>query len=130
MLALVLLWPSGKTTTVVVKKADTSAADKQRKEEVTALLQAGEVLFNAGKLMTPADQPDADSAFAKFNEALALDPGNQQALQWLKRIDEERDKQRRAREEAEKQRLAEEQARSVKSPSQSAPMHWRSTSRR
>jgi tetratricopeptide (TPR) repeat protein len=111
VLALVLLWPSGKTTTVVVKKADTSAADKQRKQEVTALLQAGEVLFNAGKLMTPADQPDADSAFAKFNEALALDPGNQQALQWLKRIDEERDKQRRAREEAEKQRLAEEQAR-------------------
>lgn len=111
VLALVLLWPSGEKTTVVVKKADTSATDKQRKQEVTALLQAGEVLFNAGKLMAPADQPDAESAFGKFNEALALDPGNQQALQWLKRIDDERDKQRRAREEAEKQRLAEEQAR-------------------
>jgi hypothetical protein len=111
VLALVFLWPSGQKTAVVVKKADTSAADKQRKQEVTALLQAGEVLFNAGKLMAPADQPDAESAFAKFNEVLALDPGNQEALQWLKRIDDERDKLRRARDEAEKQRLAEEQAR-------------------
>ena len=111
LVAIVLLWPSGGGKTVLVQKSDTSAGDKRRKEEVNALLQSGEVLFNAGKLISPADQPDADSAFAKFNEALALDPGNEQALAWLKKIDEDRDKQRRAREEAEKQRVAEEQAR-------------------
>src|SRR2546421_506711 len=74
LVAIVLLWPSGGGKTVLVQKSDTSAGDKRRKEEVNALLQSGEVLFNAGKLISPADQPDADSAFAKFNEALALDP--------------------------------------------------------
>jgi hypothetical protein len=39
--------------------------------------------------MSPADQP-GPSAFAKFNEVLERDPGNEQARQWLKKIDEER----------------------------------------
>jgi len=111
LLLLVILWPSGSSRTVVVQKADTSVTDKQRKEEVGALLQSGEVLFNAGKLMAPPDQPDADNAFAKFNEVLARDPGNEQARQWLKRIDDERDKQRRARDEAEKARVAQQRER-------------------
>jgi hypothetical protein len=111
VLGIVFLWPSAKAPTVVVQKADTAAADKARKEEIAALLQSGEVLFNAGKLMAPADQPGAENAFAKFNEVLERDPGNEQARQWLKKIDEERDKQRHAREDAEKARLAEQRAR-------------------
>lgn len=111
VLAIVFLWPSGEATKKVVKKKDTSAEEKLRREEIASLLQAGEVLFNDGKLTAPPDQPDVDNAFSKFNEVLSLDPGNEKAREWLKRIDEERDKQRRAREEAEKRRLAEEQAR-------------------
>jgi len=111
LLGIIFLWPSAKAPTVVVQKADTAAADKARKEEIASLLQSGEVLFNAGKLMSPADQPGAESAFAKFNEVLERDPGNEQARQWLKKIDEERDKQRHAREDAEKARLAEQRAR-------------------
>jgi tetratricopeptide (TPR) repeat protein len=111
VLAIVFLWPSARAPNVAAPKTDTSAADKTRKEEIAALLQAGEVLFNAGKLMSPADQPGAESAFAKFNEVLEREPGNEQARQWLKKIDEERDKQRHAREDAEKARLAEQRAR-------------------
>ncbi len=107
---LVFFWPSGPQKQVV-KKVDTSAEDKLRAEEVASLLQAGEVLFNAGSLTAPADQPDVDNAFSKFNEVLSLDPGNEKAREWLKRIDDEREKQKRAREEAEKKRLAEEEAR-------------------
>ena len=111
VLLIVFLWPSAKAPSVAAPKVDTSAADKTRKEEIASLLQAGEVLFNAGKLMAPADQPGAESAFAKFNEVLERDPGNEQARQWLKKIDEERDKQRHAREDAEKARLADQRAR-------------------
>ena len=57
-----------------------------------------------GRLFAPMDQPDAENAFAKFNEALALEPGNEKALAGMKTIDVERDKQRRAREE-EQQRI-------------------------
>jgi hypothetical protein len=108
---LLFLWPSGPSETVVKQQAGPSSADKERQQEISALLQTGEVLFNAGKLLAPPDQPDADNAFAKFNEVLARDPGNEQARSWLKKIDEERDKQRRAREDAEKARLADQRER-------------------
>ena len=111
VLLLLFLWPSGPSETVVQKQAAPSGADKERQQEISALLQAGEVLFNGGKLLAPPDQPDAENAFAKFNEVLARDPGNEQARSWLKKIDEEHDKQRRARDDAEKARLAQQRER-------------------
>ncbi len=111
LLAALLLWPSAPTKTVVKQTSEPSATDKARQQEITALLETGEVLFNAGKLLAPPDQPDADNAFAKFNEVLAREPGNEKARAWLKRIDEERDKQRKAREESEKARIAQQRAR-------------------
>jgi len=111
VLLLLFLWPTGPSETVVQQQSGPTAADKDRQQEISALLQAGEVLFNAGKLLAPPDQPDTENAFAKFNEVLARDPGNEQARSWLKKIDEEHDKQRRARDDAEKARLAQQRER-------------------
>lgn len=110
VLLAVLLWPS-QLKKVAVKAAGPSSSEQARQKEVEGLLAAGEVLFNSGKLVAPADQPDAENAYGKFNDVLALDPGNDTAKSWLKKIDAELDKTRRARDEAEKQRLAEERAR-------------------
>ena len=95
-----LLWPSGAPQKVVVQPpSPKTSSQEQRRKQVDALLAAGEVLMKEGRLFAPTDQPDAENAFAKFNEVLALDPGNEKALAGMKTIDLERDKQRRAREE-------------------------------
>jgi tetratricopeptide (TPR) repeat protein len=109
LLLLALLWPS-QTKRVVVQQKQ-SSGDEGRQKEVEGLLASGEVLFNTGKLVAPPDQPDADNAYAKFNDVLALDPGNEKAKDWLKKIDAELDKARRARDEEQKRKQAEDQAR-------------------
>lgn len=109
----VLFWPSGseRGSTSGVVSTGPSASEMERQKQIESLLRTGEVLFKAGKLMAPPDRPEEENAFAKFNDVLALDPGNEQALAWLKRIDEEREKQRRLREEQEQRRLALERER-------------------
>jgi hypothetical protein len=89
---------------------DTGAQQAERAKEVGALLLTGEVLFNQGKYVAPPDRPDEDNAYAKFNQALALDPGNAKARDWLKKIDAKLDEARREREEAERRRRAAEEA--------------------
>lgn len=107
-----LFWPASRAPTAgPTKAAGPSESDQARAKEVESLLAAGEVLFKEGKLIAPPDQPEQQNAFAKFNDVLALDPGNAKALDWLKKIDEERDKQRRAREEEDARRRALEQQR-------------------
>jgi type III secretion system (T3SS) inner membrane Yop/YscD-like protein len=108
---LLVLWPGSDTKQRVVRDSGNAESNKQRAKQVDALLAAGEVLFNEGRLISPSDQPDAESAFGKFNEVLALNPGNEKALAWLKRIDEEREKDRRAREAEEQRRAALERER-------------------
>ena len=110
LLGLVLLWPAQEKKALVQPKPKQSA-DQARQKEVDALLAAGEVLFSSAKFVAPPDQPEADNAYSKFNDVLALDPGNEKAKDWLKKIDSELDKVRREREEAEKRKLAAEQAR-------------------
>ncbi len=103
LILLLLLSPArGPQQVVVQKNTDQSDAELQKKKQVDALLAAGETLMKEGRLFAPTDRPDAESAFAKFNEALALDPGNDRALAAMKQIDTERDRQRRAKEEEQK----------------------------
>lgn len=93
-------------------ESDNSAQRAERAEEVSAMLLSGEVLFNQGRYVSPPDRPEEDNAYANFNQALALDPGNEKARDWLKKIDSKLDEARREREEAErKRRQAEEAAR-------------------
>ncbi len=107
----VLFWPTSQPAPTVQQQAGPTESEKQRLKEIESLLATGEVLFKDGKLIAPPEQPEQQNAFAKFNEVLALDPGNDKALAWLKKIDEERDKQRRAREEEDQRRLALERQR-------------------
>jgi len=112
LLLLFVLWPApgdeARVGTVAKEPAETGV---QARREVETLLAAGEVLFNAGKLIAPADQPQAANAFENFNEVLSIDPGNQEALAGLRRIDDELGRQQQARKEAERQRQEVEQAR-------------------
>ncbi|MBI2962996.1 MAG: hypothetical protein HYY35_04520 [Deltaproteobacteria bacterium] len=89
---------------------DDNAQRAERAKEVSAMLLAGEVLFNQGRYVAPPDRPEEENAYAKFNHALALDPGNDQARDWLKKIDGKLDESRREREQAELKRLAAEEA--------------------
>lgn len=98
--ALLFLMPSRAPQKVVVQvPVSKSDAQENRQKRVNSLLAAGEVLMKEGRLFAPTDQPDAENAFAKVNEALALDPGNDRALAAMKKIDAERDRQRHAHEE-------------------------------
>jgi hypothetical protein len=82
----------------------------ERAKEVSALLLAGEVLFNENRFVAPSDRPDEENAYAKFNQALALDPGNEKARDWLRKIDAKLAEARKQREEAEKRRQDAENA--------------------
>jgi len=110
VLALVV-WPAAQQRRVVVQKQTESASDVAREKQVAALLQLGETLFNAGKFVAPPDQPEAENAYAKFNEVLSLDPGNEKAREWLTRIDKKLDEERAKRDAEEKRKgeLAQEQ---------------------
>ncbi len=109
VLLLALLWPSQSKKVVVQQKQ--SSSDEGRQKEVEGLLASGEALFNSAKLVAPPDRPDAENAYAKFNDVLALDPGNEKAKEWLKKIAAELDKARIARDEERKRQQADEQAR-------------------
>jgi hypothetical protein len=84
------------------------AAPADRAKQIGSLLASGKTLFEEGRLFAPPDRPGAENAFDEFNEVLVLEPGNAQALDWRKRIDAERDRERGAREEEEQRRVARE----------------------
>jgi tetratricopeptide (TPR) repeat protein len=83
-----------------------SQSEQAKQKQVIALFTVGETLFNAGKYIAPADQPDAENAYAKFNEILSLDPGNEKARLWLTRIDKKLEEEKSKREDAEKRKAA------------------------
>ncbi|MGH7822536.1 MAG: FHA domain-containing protein, partial [Candidatus Binatia bacterium] len=87
------------------------AEDGDTDKEVSALLVAGELLYNEGRYVAPPDRPDLENAYAKFNQVLSIDPGNEDAREWLRKIDVRLEELRREREEAEKKRREAEQAR-------------------
>jgi type III secretion system (T3SS) inner membrane Yop/YscD-like protein len=99
IILLLLLFPSGESKAPPPKAQPTKSIQNDVKKRVDALLAAGETLMKEGRLFAPTDQPDAENAYGKFDQALALDPGNPKALAAMKQIDAERDKQRTAREE-------------------------------
>jgi hypothetical protein len=102
-IVVVVFWPkSSAPPPPPVGEASNKAADHAH--EVSALLLAGEVLFNQGKFVAPPDRPEEENAYTKFNQALALDPGNEKARDWLKRIDGKLDEARRHRQEEERRR--------------------------
>ncbi|MEA2627484.1 MAG: eukaryotic-like serine/threonine-protein kinase [Candidatus Binatota bacterium] len=105
---VLFLLPSGDEPRGPVKVAS-GAAPSDRAKQIESLLASGKTLFEEGRLFAPPDRPGAENAFDKFNEVLVLEPGNAQALGWLKRIDAERDRERRAREEEDQRRRAREQ---------------------
>ena len=86
-------------------------ADEATEKEVEALIAAGTLLYNEGRYVAPPDRPDLDNAYAKFNQALSLDPGNQEASDWLRKIDARLEELRNEREEQEKRRREAERAR-------------------
>jgi tetratricopeptide (TPR) repeat protein len=110
VLAVILLWPSSEPPPPPETSPAAPARNTERAKEVDALLVAGELLFGEGRYVAPPDRPDEDNAYAKFNEALALDPGNEKARDWLKRIDVKLEESRRLREETERRRREAEEA--------------------
>jgi hypothetical protein len=105
----VLMWLySSPSAPVATSQKTGPSAEEKRAKEVEGLLASGEVLFNAGRLVAPPDQPDAENAYRTFNHVIEIDPGNEKARSWLERIDAELKKQSGAREAAEAQRLARE----------------------
>jgi hypothetical protein len=97
--------------------APEAPADEATGKEVEALISAGTLLYNEGRYVAPPDRPDLDNAYQKFNQALSLDPGNEEASGWLRKIDarleelrNEREEQEKRRREAERARLAAERA--------------------
>jgi hypothetical protein len=105
---VLMWWFSSSSGPVAVTQKTGPSAEEQRAKEVEGLLTSGEVLFNAGRLVAPADQPDTENAYRAFNRVIELDPGNDKARSWLERIDAELKKQAGAREAAEAQRQARE----------------------
>jgi hypothetical protein len=99
-----VVWPAAQHGRVVVQGKTETASDVAREKQVVALLTVGETLFNAGKYIAPQDQPEAENAYAKFNEILSLDPGNEKARLWLTRIDKKLDEERANRDAEEKRK--------------------------
>jgi len=108
-IVVVVFWPKS-STPPPAPVGDTSNKSADHAQEVSALLLSGEVLFNQGKYVAPPDRPEEDNAYAKFNQALALDPGNEKVRDWLKRIDGKLDEARRQRQEEERRRQEAEAA--------------------
>jgi hypothetical protein len=100
LVVVVALWPSSPSPKRPQKSAVRPERDPALAKRIDSLIAAGEVLFNAGKLVSPDDHPEAESALRKFDEALSLDPGNEKALGWLGRVDAEQKRQKTARDEA------------------------------
>jgi tetratricopeptide (TPR) repeat protein len=99
LILVLFLLPTGSPRVVVQTQAPKSNSQADRAKRITAMLDAGDLLLKEGRYFAPTDQPDADNAFSKFNEVLELDPGNERAIAALKKIDTERDQQRRTRDE-------------------------------
>ncbi len=107
----VFLWSPVRPGSGPAGPAAPSQSDVARQKQVVALFTVGETLFNAGKYIAPSDQPEAENAYAKFNEILSLDPGNEKARLWLTRIDKKLDEDRANRDAEEKRQaqLAQDQ---------------------
>jgi tetratricopeptide (TPR) repeat protein len=103
-----LFWPSSGSVPQAKKQAAGPTAEERKKKDVDALLASGEVLFNAGRLVAPPDQPEAENAYRAFNRVIEIDPGNERARGWLERIDAELQRQASARQQAEAARKARE----------------------
>jgi Inner membrane component of T3SS, cytoplasmic domain len=102
-IVVVVFWPKS-STPPPPPIGETSNKSADHAQEVSALLLSGEVLFNQGKYVAPPDRPEEDNAYTQFNQALALDPGNEKVRDWLKRIDGKLDEARRQRQEEERRR--------------------------
>lgn len=108
LLVGLLLWPTGEGEVEEAAGPAGPTREEIRAQEIETLIAGGEVLFNAGRLVAPADQPDVDNAYRTFNRVIEMDPGNPRALEWLGKIDAELKRQAGARQEAEQRRLARE----------------------